>query len=154
MPARRWWAGATARARFKPDSALALVPVDLTMIPLLVTFILLGLAVGSFLNVCIDRLPTGESIVRGASHCSSCQHLLAPVDLVPVFSYLWLRGHCRYCGASIPIRVPLVEIATGFLFGFLYWKFGLGVELGIALVYACILLAIPLSRRMRCHLPS
>ncbi|MFH1560260.1 MAG: prepilin peptidase [Chloroflexota bacterium] len=112
------------------------------MIPLLVTFIVLGLAVGSFLNVCIDRLPAGESIVRGASHCPGCQHLLAPVDLVPVFSYLWLRGRCRYCGASIPVRVPLVEMATGFLFGFLYWKFGLGVELGIALVYASILLAV------------
>ena len=55
------------------------------MIPLLVTFVVLGLAVGSFLNVLIDRLPAGESIVRGASHCSSCAHLLAPVDLVPVF---------------------------------------------------------------------
>ena len=112
------------------------------MIPLLVTFIVLGLAVGSFLNVCIDRLPAGESIVRGASHCSSCQHLLAPVDLVPVFSYIFLRGRCRYCRASTPLRVPLVEIATAFLFGFLYWKFGLGAELGIALVYASILLAI------------
>ena len=112
------------------------------MIPLLITFVVLGLAVGSFLNVCIDRLPAGESIVRGASHCPNCQHLLAPWDLVPVFSYLWLRGRCRYCGASIPVRVPLVEVATGVLFGFLFWKFGLGVELGIALVYGSILLAI------------
>ncbi|MDA0987601.1 MAG: prepilin peptidase [Chloroflexi bacterium] len=90
----------------------------------------------------MDRLPAGESIVRGASHCPNCQHILAPIDLVPVFSYLWLRGRCRYCGASIPVRVPLVETATGVLFGFLFWKFGLGVELGIALVYASILLAI------------
>ena len=112
------------------------------MIPLLVTFVVLGLAVGSFLNVCIDRLPAGQSIVRGASHCPNCQHLLAPMDLVPVFSYLWLRGRCRYCRASIPVRVPLVEMATGVLFGFLYWKFGLGVELGIALAYASILLVI------------
>ena len=112
------------------------------MIPLLITFVVLGLAVGSFLNVCIDRLPAGESIVRGASHCPHCRHLLAPKDLVPVFSYLWLRGKCRYCGVPIPLRVPLVETATAILFGFLYWKFGLSVELGIALTYASVLLVI------------
>lgn len=104
-------------------------------------FIVMGLAIGIFLNVVIDGLPARESIVVGASHCPNCQNLLAPVDLVPVLSYLWLQGRCRYCKASIPVRVPLVEMTTGILFGFLYWEFGLGMELGIALVYGNILLA-------------
>ncbi|MBI2855482.1 MAG: prepilin peptidase [Chloroflexi bacterium] len=111
-------------------------------IPLLILFVLLGLAVGSFLNVCSDRLPAGESIVRGSSHCDACQRPLSPVDLVPVLSYLWLRGRCRYCGAPIPPRVPLVEAATGAIFGFLYWEFGLGVELAVLLAYASILVVI------------
>jgi len=59
-----------------------------------------------------------------------------------LFSYLWLRGRCRYCRASIPLRLPIVEGITGLLFAFLYWKFGLGLELGISLIYASLLLII------------
>ncbi|MFH0768100.1 MAG: prepilin peptidase, partial [Chloroflexota bacterium] len=109
---------------------------------LILVFALLGLFTGSFLNVCIDRLPKGQSIINPPSHCSTCNHKLGILDLVPVFSYLWLRGHCRYCKASIPIRLPIVEITTSLLFTFLYWKFGLGLELGISLVYACLLTVI------------
>ena len=97
---------------------------------------------GSFLNVCIDRLPGGQSIINPPSHCSACNHKLGVLDLVPLFSYLWLRGRCRYCQAPIPFRLPIVEGMTGILFTFLYWKFGLGLELGISLVYACLLIII------------
>jgi len=97
---------------------------------------------GSFLNVCIDRLPRGQSIINPPSHCSACNHKLGILDLVPLFSYLWLRGRCRYCQAPIPLRLPIVEGVTGLLFIFLYWKFGLGLELGIFLVYACLLTII------------
>ncbi len=97
---------------------------------------------GSFLNVCIDRLPQGQSIIKPPSHCSACNHKLGSLDLVPLFSYLWLRGRCRYCRAPIPLRLPIVEGITGLLFAFLYWKFGLGLELGISLVYACLLTVI------------
>ncbi|MFC1985065.1 prepilin peptidase [Chloroflexota bacterium] len=109
---------------------------------LMPVFTLLGLFMGSFLNVCIDRLPRGQSIVNPPSHCSACNRKLGILDLVPLFSYLWLRGRCRYCRAPIPIRLPIVEGITGLLFTFLYWKFGLGPELGISLIYTCLLILI------------
>jgi len=108
----------------------------------IVVFALLGLTVGSFLNVCIDRLPARKSIIRLPSHCNSCNQSLMARDLVPVFSYLWLRGRCRYCGARIPIRLPIVELATCFLFAFLTWHYGLSPQLAMALVYACLFLTI------------
>ena len=114
-------------------------------------FALLGLAVGSFLNVCIDRLPTGKSIIRLPSHCESCNQKLRARDLVPLFSYLWLRGHCRYCGAKIPLRLPLVELATALIFASLTWHYGLGLQLAIVLIYACfflVIFAIDLERRL------
>jgi leader peptidase (prepilin peptidase)/N-methyltransferase len=80
-----------------------------------VAVFLLGLLLGSFLNVCIYRLPRGMSIVRPGSACPACGHALTAADLVPVFSYLWLRGRCRYCGARISPRYPLVEVATAIL---------------------------------------
>jgi len=67
---------------------------------LIVTFALFGTAIGSFLNVCIDRLPVGKSLLYPPSHCDTCQHRLSPKDLIPVFSYLWLRRRCRYCQAG------------------------------------------------------
>jgi leader peptidase (prepilin peptidase)/N-methyltransferase len=114
-------------------------------------FALLGLAVGSFLNVCIDRLPIGKSIIRLPSHCESCNQKLRARDLVPLFSYLWLRGHCRYCRAKIPLRLPLVELATALIFASLTWHYGPGLQLAIALIYSCLFLvifAIDLERRL------
>lgn len=108
----------------------------------LIGFVLLGLAVGSFLNVCIDRLPRAESILNPPSHCQACQHRLAVKDLIPVFSHLWLRGRCRYCQASIPRRLLWVEVATGGMFAFLYWRCGLTPELGVMAFYACIFIII------------
>ena len=105
-------------------------------------FALLGLAVGSFLNVCCDRLPLRQSIIGPPSHCGSCLQKLKIRDLVPIFSYLLLRGHCRYCGARIPLRVPLVEVGTALLFALLCWHYGLSPQLPMALIYACIFLVI------------
>jgi leader peptidase (prepilin peptidase)/N-methyltransferase len=109
---------------------------------LIVLFALLGLAVGSFLNVCIDRLPQNKSIVNPPSHCEACQHKLAAKDLIPVFSYLRLRGRCRYCQASVPRRLFWVELATGLIFALLYWHYGLSPELGVMAFYACIFIII------------
>jgi leader peptidase (prepilin peptidase)/N-methyltransferase len=108
----------------------------------IVLFAVLGLAVGSFLNVCIDRLPQNESIVLPPSHCSICQHKLAVKDLIPVFSYLRLHGRCRYCQASIPRRLFWVELATGLIFALLCWHYGLSAELGIMAFYTCLFIII------------
>ena len=112
------------------------------MLFLMPVFTLLGLFVGSFLNVCIDRLPRGQSIIIPPSQCSACNHKLGIRDLVPLFSYLWLRGRCRYCRAAIPLRLPIVEGITGLAFTLLYWKFGFGIELAIVLIYASLLTII------------
>ena len=108
----------------------------------IVLFSLLGLVVGSFLNVCIDRLPLGKSIISPPSHCDACQQRLTARDLVPLFGYLWLRGRCRYCGARISPRFPAVELATALLFACLSWYYGLSPELVMALLYGCLFLLI------------
>ncbi|MEK7281686.1 MAG: prepilin peptidase [Chloroflexota bacterium] len=116
----------------------------MTLVPLVLILGLSGLAVGSFLNLCIDRLPRGQSIISPSSHCPVCNRRLGIVDMVPVLNYLWLRGRCRTCRAPIPYRLPLVELATGLLFAFLAWY--LGPEkvkvLAILLVYASLLVII------------
>ena len=88
----------------------------------------LGASAGSFLNVVADRLPTGRSIVRPGSFCEACQRSLTSLDLLPVLSYLWLRGKCRYCGSVVPARLVVVELATGLLFTVVYLRFGLGPD--------------------------
>ena len=109
---------------------------------LIFLFALLGLTVGSFLNVCIDRLPRDESVVSPPSHCEACQHRLGLKDLIPVFSYLRLRGRCRYCQAAVSGKLLWVEIAAGLIFALLYWHFGLGPELGIMAFYACLFIVV------------
>jgi leader peptidase (prepilin peptidase) / N-methyltransferase len=109
---------------------------------LIALFAILGLIIGSFLNVCIDRLPRNESIVYPPSHCPGCQHKLAAKDLIPVFSYLVLRGRCRYCQAPIPKRLFWVELATGVVFALLAWHYGLNPELAVMAFYACLFIII------------
>lgn len=83
-----------------------------------------GAAVGSFLNVCIYRMPAGESVVRPPSHCPSCRTDLRFFDLIPIISYLLLKGRCRYCGSRIARQYPVVELVTGFLFVLAVVKYG------------------------------
>ena len=83
---------------------------------------LFGLVIGSFLNVCIYRIPRDESVVFPGSHCPNCQHKIAPYDNIPLFSYLWLRGRCRACGTPIPLHYPLVELLTGVAYVLCYWN--------------------------------
>lgn len=75
-----------------------------------------GLLVGSFLNVCIYRIPEGRTVVKGHSMCMSCGHTLAPLDLVPLFSWIFLRGKCRYCSAPVSSRYAKIEALTAFVF--------------------------------------
>ena len=117
-------------------------------ITLIIVFVLLGTAVGSFLNVCIDRLPVRKSIVHPPSYCDSCQRRLAVKDLIPVFSFLWLRRRCRSCGAFITWRVFWIEVGTGILFGFIYWYYMVypaspeTVQLAVTAFYSCIFIII------------
>jgi len=84
---------------------------------LLLTFIL-GAILGSFLNVVIDRLSTGRGIVGGRSYCEHCKKTLSPIDLIPIFSYLFLGGKCRFCRKKIPVRLIVVETLSGLTFLF------------------------------------
>lgn len=86
--------------------------MSLLNIYLLVLTILLGLAVGSFLNVVIYRLPRNMSLASPPSHCTSCNYQLRWFDNIPLFSYIFLRGRCRKCGEKISIRYPLIELAN------------------------------------------
>lgn len=114
---------------------------------LIVIFCLLGMTIASFLNVCIDRLPARQSLISPPSHCPACNRRLVFKDLIPIFSYLWLRGRCRYCGAPIPRRILWVELGTALLFGYVAWHFivwqnASGIELAVALFYSCIFIVI------------
>jgi len=103
---------------------------------------LTGMAFGSFLNLAIDRLPKGESLISAQSHCDSCQRPIAFYDLVPVLNYLWLGGRCRYCKARVPWRLPLVEVVTAALFGWTAYQFSISVETFVALLNICIFIVI------------
>ncbi len=110
-----------------------------------------GAAVGSFLNVCIDRLPAGRSIIRPPSFCDSCQRRIPRRELIPLLSFLWLRRRCSHCGALIPWQVFWVEAATGVSFVLLYWHFGLTAELAVALFYFSlfiVMFVIDLNHRL------
>lgn len=101
--------------------------------------VLVGLAFGSFLNVCISRLPRGQSIIRPGSCCPACRKPIRAFDNVPLLSWILLGGHCRSCGWKIPWRYPLVELATAALFLLSCLTFGLTLEaVGIAVL--CFLL--------------
>lgn len=101
----------------------------------------IGASVGSFLNVVADRLPERRSPVSPRSYCASCARRIPARDLVPVLSYLWLRGRCRYCNERIPARVVAVEAVMGALFAAIYFMLGWGAEAlvvgaGVALLTA------------------
>ena len=124
-----------------------------------------GLAIGSFLNVVIFRLPlmlertwhaqcaeiTGHpakhegepiSLVKPRSRCPSCSQPIRAIHNVPVLSYLVLRGHCASCGVKIPLRYPPVELATAIVSGTVAWHFGFGWHAGLALVFSWYLIAL------------
>lgn len=101
-----------------------------------------GLAVGSFLNVCIHRIPRGESLVSPPSRCPNCGRSLRWFDNVPVLGYLWLGGRCRACRASISIRYPIVELVTMAVFLLHYGVFGWSALLAVRLLFAAAMVAL------------
>ena len=105
-------------------------------------FAWLALAIGSFLNVCIHRLPAGGSIVSPPSRCPHCEYRLRWYDNVPVLSYLFLRGHCRACGSKISLRYPLVELITLLVFLLHLYVFGWTMLMAVRLAFACALIVL------------
>ena len=104
--------------------------------------LMLGLLIGSFLNVCIYRIPEGISVAKGFSYCPNCKNRIQPYDLVPVISYLFLKGSCRYCKTRISIQYPLVELLTSLLFVLVFYQFGLTPLAGLVAVLVSVLIVI------------
>ena len=100
--------------------------------------LIIGLCIGSFLNVCIYRIQKEESIAFPGSHCTSCGHELKTYELVPVLSYIFLRGKCIKCKDKISIKYPLVEILNGLLYTLLFIKYGLSFNF----VFYCLLVSL------------
>jgi leader peptidase (prepilin peptidase)/N-methyltransferase len=119
---------------------------------------LLGLAFGSFLNVCLSRWPEGESIVTPGSHCRNCDHSLTWWENVPLVSWLALRGRCRKCGSAVSWRYPLVELLVGALWATNAWRsyhafFPLEFALGM-MVFIWVLVALAVLDAEHLWLPD
>jgi leader peptidase (prepilin peptidase) / N-methyltransferase len=106
---------------------------------------LFGLLIGSFLNVCIHRMPRDLSVVRPRSHCPACKAMIAWYDNIPLLSYAILRGRCRHCGARISPRYPMVELLTGILFAAVVLRFGVGPQAGKLCLFAALLVGLIFS---------
>jgi len=107
-----------------------------------ILFFILGLSFGSFFNVLIYRLPKGENFINTRSHCTNCNTTLKYYDLIPIISYLSLKGKCRYCDEKISIRYPLIELLTALLFTFTYLYIGLTPYLFFTLILISLLIVI------------
>ena len=106
------------------------------------SFLIYGLCVGSFLNVCIYRIPLSKSLVRPASSCPNCKTPIKIYDNIPVLSYLFLGGRCRACKTPISFRYPLIELANGLLWMFCYMRYGMNPPCFIYLAFLSTLLVI------------
>lgn len=109
------------------------------MIGAIFTFIF-GSIFGSFLNVCIHRMPNGESVVWPSSHCPHCKKRIPAYDNIPFVSYALLGGRCRFCKKSISLRYPLVELLTAVMFVLLFLRYGLTYDFFCYIVFTCALI--------------
>ena len=109
------------------------------------SFFMLGAILGSFYYVVAYRIPKGESIISPPSHCPNCNHRLGPLELVPIFSWLFQGGKCKSCKCKISIFYPLFEIVCGLLFGFAFLSHGFSLELIIVLSFISMVMIIILS---------
>lgn len=103
---------------------------------------LYGICIGSFLNVVIIRLPRGESLIKRASHCMTCGAKIRIIDLIPVFSWLFLRGKCHSCGEKISVRYPIVESLNGILYVCCFLAFGFNLNTVLMCIFASLLVCI------------
>src|SRR5512143_3274115 len=104
-----------------------------------------GLVIGSFLNVCIYRMPRDLSIVFPSSRCTACNNEISARDNIPVISYLLLGGRCRNCKAKISLRYPLVEALNAFLYAAIVWRYGIGWNSVVYCVLCSSLIVITLD---------
>lgn len=104
----------------------------------------LGACLGSFVNCLAWRQANGESVLAGRSHCTSCGHVLGVLDLIPVVSWLALRGRCRHCGQRVSPRYVIVEVLMAVLFAAVVVRYGVSVQTAAYLVLVCILMAVAL----------
>ena len=111
----------------------------------LIVFFIFGLIFGSFFNVVGYRLPNKMSLISPSSHCPQCNHKLTPLELVPVFSYVFQGGKCKNCKKKIPIFYPVFELLTGIVFALIYKVFGISIDTFIALVFASMILILMVS---------
>ncbi|MEY7999863.1 A24 family peptidase [Clostridium sp. Mt-5] len=107
-----------------------------------VIIFIFGAVIGSFLNVCIYRIPRGESTAYPPSHCTNCGNKIKWYDLIPIISYFVLKGKCRYCGEKISIRYPLIEFITALLYLMLYIKIGIGIDFIKYITFMSILIVV------------
>lgn len=110
-----------------------------------ICFFAIGAIFGSFYYVVAWRIPRGESIVSPPSHCPNCNHRLGPLELIPIFSFLFQGGKCKSCKKKISIFYPLFEIICGLLFGFAFLSYGLCLDLIIVLTFISMIMIIMLS---------
>jgi len=103
---------------------------------------ILGAVVGSFLNVCIYRIPSGKSIVFPASHCPACKHPIKFYDNIPIISYLMLRGKCRHCSKRISPLYPVIELLSAVMSVLLFRRYGLSPDYLFAFLFTCALIVI------------
>lgn len=115
---------------------------------------LVGCMVGSFLNVCIWRVPRGQSIIRPPSHCPHCEHRIAVRDNIPLLSYLLLGARCRRCGETISPRYPAVEALTGTLAVAIFLVFGLTAQAVIFFILFCLLIVVSFVDLDRLMIPD
>jgi leader peptidase (prepilin peptidase)/N-methyltransferase len=114
--------------------------------PLILTYAaFFGLSLGSFLNVCIVRLPKNQSVFRPRSRCMACERQISWYENIPVLAYLVLRGRCRTCGVRISIRYPLIELAVGAIWVGSYLYYGLSWQSLSAAIFCTLLLGIAVT---------
>ena len=111
----------------------------------LIILFVLGTLFGSFFTVVGSRLPRGENFIKKRSHCDNCKHNLSFLDMIPILSFLFLKGKCRYCGKKIDSLSTWMELFTGILFSLSYFTFGFSYQLFFALGIVSLLIILSVS---------
>ena len=113
-----------------------------------------GALIGSFLNVCILRIPEGRTFLTGRSRCPVCGHVLAFYDMVPILSWLFLKGRCRHCGAPVSRQYPAVELLTASAFILCLKAEGPGIGSALMCIFACLLITAAFIDARHMYIPD